>query len=84
MGDPAAPWPISTPSSTPRSAASATALLAEARVRGDRIVVNDIPLLFESADPAEFDLVVLVDAPRGAPPRRLIAARGLPRRGATA
>src|SRR5215204_3284197 len=37
-------------------------LLAEARARGDRIVVSDIPLLFEAADPSEFDAVVLVDA----------------------
>jgi dephospho-CoA kinase len=38
-------------------------LLARARERGDRIVVSDIPLLFEAGDPAEFDAVVLVDAP---------------------
>jgi dephospho-CoA kinase len=38
-------------------------LLAQARERGDRIVVSDIPLLFEAADPSEFDAVVLVDAP---------------------
>lgn len=34
-----------------------------ARERGDAIVVNDIPLLFEVLDPAQFDAVVLVDAP---------------------
>ena len=38
-------------------------LLAEARARGDRIVVSDIPLLFEADDPGAFDAVVLVDAP---------------------
>ncbi|MEO8294473.1 MAG: dephospho-CoA kinase [Gemmatimonadota bacterium] len=38
-------------------------LLAEARERGDAIVVNDIPLLFEAANPDEFDAVILVDAP---------------------
>ncbi len=38
-------------------------LLREARARGDRIVVHDIPLLFEALDPGAFDLVVLVDAP---------------------
>jgi dephospho-CoA kinase len=38
-------------------------LVAAARRRGDRIVVSDIPLLFEADDPAAFDAVVLVDAP---------------------
>jgi dephospho-CoA kinase len=53
------------------------ALLAEARKRGDRIVVSDIPLLFEAADPAEFDAVVLVDASEAVRRERLIAERGL-------
>jgi dephospho-CoA kinase len=53
-------------------------LLAEARARGDRIVVSDIPLLFEAADPAEFDVVVLVDAPEPLRRARLIASRDLP------
>jgi dephospho-CoA kinase len=53
------------------------ALLAAARARGDRIVVSDIPLLFESADPAEFDAIVLVDAPEPVRRARLIATRGL-------
>ena len=52
-------------------------LLAEARRRGDRIVINDIPLLFESADPAEFDLVILVDAPELVRLERLIRTRGM-------
>lgn len=39
-------------------------LLADARARGDRIVVCDIPLLFEKDMFGEFDRVVLVDAPR--------------------
>jgi dephospho-CoA kinase len=34
-----------------------------AAARGDRILVNDIPLLFEVMDPEAFDLVILVDAP---------------------
>jgi dephospho-CoA kinase len=50
-------------------------LLAEARTRGDRIVVSDIPLLFEADDPAEFDAVVLVDAPEAVRRARL-ASRG--------
>lgn len=53
------------------------ALLAEARRRGDRIVVSDIPLLFEAADPAAFDAVVLVDAPESVRRARLMAERGL-------
>jgi dephospho-CoA kinase len=54
------------------------ALLAEARARGARIVVNDIPLLFESLDPSAFDAVVLVDAPAPVRRARLLAGRKLP------
>ncbi len=53
------------------------ALEAEAQRRGDRIVVSDIPLLFEVADPAAFDVVVLVDAPEPVRRARLITERGL-------
>jgi dephospho-CoA kinase len=53
------------------------ALLAEARARGDRVVVSDIPLLFEADDPAAFDAVVLVDAPEPARRARLLAHRDL-------
>jgi dephospho-CoA kinase len=53
-------------------------LLAEARERGDRIVVSDIPLLFEAADPSEFDAVVLVDAPESIRRQRLRQSRPLP------
>ncbi len=52
-------------------------LLAEARARGDRIVVSDIPLLFEADDPAAFDAVVLVDAPEALRRARLVASRSL-------
>ena len=52
-------------------------LLAEARARRDRIVINDIPLLFEAADPAQFDMVVLVDAPEELRHARLTGLRGL-------
>lgn len=45
--------------------------------RGDAIVVNDIPLLFEVLDPAQFDVVVLVDAPIALRRTRLRALRGL-------
>jgi dephospho-CoA kinase len=52
-------------------------LLAEARARGDRIVVSDIPLLFEADDPDTFDAVVLVDAPEPLRRARLLASRAL-------
>ena len=52
-------------------------LLAEARARGDRVVVNDIPLLFEADDPAAFDAVVLVDAPVAVRRARLLHSRAL-------
>jgi dephospho-CoA kinase len=52
-------------------------LLAAARARGDALVVNDIPLLFEAADPAQFDAVILVDAPEALRRTRLRALRGL-------
>lgn len=52
-------------------------LLDQARARGDRIVVSDIPLLFEADDPAAFDAVVLVDAAEPLRRARLLAARGL-------
>jgi dephospho-CoA kinase len=54
-----------------------SALEQEARNRGDRIVVSDIPLLFEAADPDAFDAVVLVDAPEPVRRARLLAQRGL-------
>jgi dephospho-CoA kinase len=52
-------------------------LMAEAASRGDRVVVSDIPLLFEAADPREFDAVVLVDAPEETRLARLMEHRGL-------
>ncbi len=54
-------------------------LVAAARAAGAKIVVADIPLLFEAADPAEFDAVVLVDAPEAVRLHRLVTMRGLPR-----
>jgi dephospho-CoA kinase len=51
-------------------------LLRQAFARGDAIVVNDIPLLFEVLDPGAFDLVVLVDAPEAVRRARL-RERGL-------
>jgi len=53
-------------------------LLQDARDRGDLVVVNDIPLLFEVLDPADFDCIVLVDAPAAVRLERLTRLRGLP------
>jgi dephospho-CoA kinase len=52
-------------------------LVAEARERGDRLVVCDIPLLFEKHLVDEFDRIVLVDAPRPMRLDRLVRTRGL-------
>jgi len=52
-------------------------LLDEARARGDRIVVYDVPLLFERHLVDEFDAIVLVDAPRPMRLERLVRDRGL-------
>ena len=54
-------------------------LMAEARSRGEALVVSDIPLLFEAAEPGEFDVVVLVDAPEAVRLARLMENRGLDR-----
>jgi dephospho-CoA kinase len=54
-----------------------TAIEAEAARRGDCIVVNDIPLLFEVLDPDAFDVVVLVDAPEEVRRERLMRHRDL-------
>lgn len=53
------------------------ALVDAAWKRGDRIVINEIPLLFETLDPAQFDAVVFVDAPHAVRRTRLRALRGL-------
>jgi dephospho-CoA kinase len=52
-------------------------LIAEARERGDRIVVCDIPLLFERHLAGEFHRIVLVDAPRPLRLERLMRDRQL-------
>ncbi|HSJ63383.1 MAG TPA: dephospho-CoA kinase [Gemmatimonadaceae bacterium] len=51
--------------------------IAEARQRGDRIVLCDIPLLFEKHLTEDFDLLILVDAPRPMRLERLVRDRGL-------
>lgn len=50
---------------------------AEASGESDVILVHDIPLLFEAGLSADFDVVVLVDAPREERLRRLVEDRGL-------
>ena len=52
-------------------------LVADSRRRGDRIVVCDIPLLFERHMADEFERIVLVDAPRPIRLERLVRERGL-------
>ena len=53
-------------------------LVGEARTRGDRVVVCDIPLLFERHMTEVFDRLILVDAPRPVRLERLVGERGLP------
>ena len=53
------------------------ALVEQARQRGDRLVVCDIPLLFERHMTDVFDRIVLVDAPRPVRLERLVRERGL-------
>ena len=53
------------------------ALVEQARQRGDRVVVCDIPLLFEKKMTGKFDRIVLVDAPRPVRLDRLVRERGL-------
>ncbi|MCU0624103.1 MAG: dephospho-CoA kinase [Gemmatimonadaceae bacterium] len=53
------------------------AALAAARARGDRVVVFDIPLLFETGRDGEFQTVLLVDAPAAVRRDRLVRDRGL-------
>jgi len=52
-------------------------LVDDARRRGDRIVVCDIPLLFERGLADGFDRIVLIDAPRPLRLERLMRERGL-------
>ena len=52
--------------------------MAEAKAAGAEVVVTDIPLLFEAADPASFDAVILVDAPPDLRRQRLFERSGLP------
>lgn len=52
-------------------------LLAAAETRGDPLVIVDIPLLFEAADPGAYAGVIVVDAPVAERVRRLTHDRRL-------
>jgi dephospho-CoA kinase len=51
-------------------------LVAAARHRGDRVVLCDIPLLYETNLASQMDVVLLVDAPREVRLDRLVKNRG--------
>ena len=51
--------------------------IADARARGEDVVVCVIPLLFERHLTEEFDSIVLVDAPRSVRLERIVRDRGL-------
>ena len=52
-------------------------LVAEARARGDVVVIAAIPLLFETGLERDFDRVILVDAPEDVRLERLLRRRGI-------
>jgi len=51
--------------------------IAVARTQGARIVICDIPLLFEKDLARDYDVIVLVDAPKAVRLERLTTRRGL-------
>jgi dephospho-CoA kinase len=57
--------------------ASRHAFVTEARARGERLVVVDIPLLYETGAEAETDAVLLVTAPEPVQKARLVARPGM-------
>lgn len=59
-------------------------LLESTPLPAGAILVSEIPLLFEAADPAEFAAVVLVDAPEQQRVDRLVQQRGIAPREALA
>ncbi len=63
----------------PRVRERMAALQAELEARGERMVVQDIPLLFENGLQALFDAVILVDAPLETRVARVAARDGLTR-----
>jgi dephospho-CoA kinase len=61
----------------PAVASLREAALREAEAGGERIVVEDVPLLFEAGLVDRFDVVVLVHAPEETRLERLVRDRGL-------
>lgn len=61
----------------PRVAALRDEELARAEAEGVRVIVADIPLLFEVGLEKDFDLVVLVDAPETVRRERMVQQRGV-------
>ena len=51
--------------------------VAQARARGDQVIVCVIPLLFERHLAEDFDTIILVDAPRSIRLERIVRDRGL-------
>lgn len=68
----------------PRVAGLRDQELEAARNRGERIVISDIPLLFETGLGDTFDAVVFVDAPEAVRLERLMQNRDLPEQDARA
>jgi len=52
-------------------------MVAEARKRGDAVLIYVVPLLFERRLAAEFDQIVLIDAPKEMRLARLVELRGI-------
>jgi dephospho-CoA kinase len=61
----------------PAVAAEQRASLRAAELRGEALVIMDIPLLFEAGNPAEFTDIILVEAPVALRRHRLVHERGL-------
>lgn len=61
----------------PEVARRRMAATAAAHAQGATVVVSDVPLLFEAGLAAEFDVIIVVDAPDAVRLDRLVRARGI-------